>query len=115
MHLNVIWCHPRHSLSEAGWIRWLLGDFGITEHIAPRLDVFEDNSIYVLSSNEHPLSKLPSGFLDGIGRIRRKGLFHLLDETYSGGYEIYTMFDFVLKNYYSTSFESSGIKVMPLC
>jgi hypothetical protein len=114
VRLHVIWCHSPQSLSEASWIRWLLGDFELVEHVAPKLDLFEDNSIYVVSSNELPLSQMPAVFLDGIGRIRGKGLFHISDEWYSGGYEIYSRFDFVLRNYYSKLFVNPGIKVVPL-
>ena len=99
---------------EANWIRWLLQDFEITEHTAPQLDAFNDNSVYVLSSINHKLSRLPCSFLDGLKRIRRKGLFHLSDEWFSGGYENYLHFDFVLRNYYSRAFSSPGIMTVPL-
>ena len=114
MPLNLIWTQPPESLSETDWIRWLLRDFEISEHISPSLDLFKENSIYILSSNRHPLVDLPSQFLEGIGCIRRKGLLHLSDESHSGGYEVYANFDFVLKNYYSAIFKNPGIKILPL-
>jgi hypothetical protein len=114
MHLNLIWLRPPQSLSEAGWIRWLFQDFEIIEHVAPGLDLFKDNSIYILSSNSNPLSRLPRGFVQGIKRIHGKGIFHIGDESYSGGYEAYSNFDFVLRNYHSTLFKHPGIKILPL-
>ena len=114
MHLNLIWLDTPQSLAEADWIRWLFQDFEITEHVAPKLDLFKDKSIYILSSNSHPLARLPSSFLKGIKGVSGKGLFHLSDEWFSGGYEVYAAFDFVLRNYYSRLFDSPGIRTLPL-
>lgn len=112
--LNVIWCHPPSFLWEEDWIRWLLADFQITESYAPDLDVFHDNAIYILSSNFAPLSAARSKMMTGLRSVEGKGLLHLSDEWYSGGYEIYTEFDFVLRNYYSRAFEQAGIMTLPL-
>jgi hypothetical protein len=114
MLLNLVWTQAPESLSETDWIRWLFRNFEVTEHVSSNLDLFKENSIYILSSNRHPLHKLPRGFLEGIGRIRRKGLLHLSDESHAGGYEAYANFNFVLKNYYSAIFKSPGIKILPL-
>ena len=111
MHLNLIWAVTPQSLAEADWIRWLLKDFEIVDHVAPGWDLFQDNSIYILSG---AYSRLPSWFLDGIRRVRGKGLFHLADKSFTGGYEMYTNFDFVLRNYHSTIFNNPGIMTLPL-
>jgi hypothetical protein len=76
--------------------------------------VFKENSLYILSSNQHKLSRLPGRFLEKVRQIRGKGLFHLSDESYSGGYETYSSFDFVLKNHYSALFNNPAIKMLPL-
>ena len=81
------------------------------DHVAPGWDLFLDNSIYILSG---PYSRLPRWFLDGISRVRGKGLFHLADELFTGGYEMYTNFDFVLRNYHSSIFNNPGIMTLPL-
>jgi hypothetical protein len=112
--LNLIWTQAPESLAEADWIRWLFRDLEVAEYVAPRLDMFKNNAIYILSSNEHPLTRLPKQFLAGVERTRGKGLLHLSDESFSGGYEIYSNFDFVLKNHYSTLFDNPAIKVLPL-
>jgi hypothetical protein len=114
MHLNLIWTQPQSSLREAQWIRWLFADFETVEHVAPTLEIFADNSIYVLSSNRHPLSTLPHWFFERLQRVQGKGLFHLSDEWFSGGYQVYSNFDFVLRNYYSSLFITPGIKSLPL-
>jgi hypothetical protein len=114
MHLNLIWLDTPQSLMEADWIRWLFQDFEIAEHVAPKMDLFKDKSIYVLSSNSHLLARVPRSFLKGIEGLSGKGLFHLSDESFSGGYEVYTAFDFVLRNYYSKLFDNAGIKTLPL-
>ena len=59
--------------------------------ITPGWDLFRDNSIYIVSG---PLARLPGGFLEGIRGVQRKGLFHLSDESFVGGYDIYAAFDF---------------------
>jgi hypothetical protein len=114
MHLNVIWTQAQDSLVETTWIRWLLQEFEITEHVAPGLDLFLSDALYIVSGNQHPFSGLPSSFLEGIRGVNGKGLFHISDEWYSGGYEIYRNFDFVLRNYHSTLFRNPGIKSVPL-
>jgi hypothetical protein len=98
-------------LAEDDWIHWLFQDFEVVDHVAPGWDMFEDNSIYILSG---AYSRPPSWFLDGIRRVRGKGLFHLADESFTGGYEMYTNFDFVLRNYHSPIFENPGIITLPL-
>ena len=111
MHLNLIWTLSPRSLAEDDWIHWLFQDFDIVDHVAPRWDLFQDNSIYILSG---PYSRLPRWFLDGLSRVRGKGLFHLADESFAGGYEMYTNFDFVLRNYHSSIFNNPGIMTLPL-
>ena len=111
MHLNLIWAQRPQPLWETDWIRWLFQNFQIVEHVAPRFDLFRNNSVYILSN---PLSQLPSWFLHGIKRVHGKGLFHLADESFTGGYEIYSSFDFVLRNYHSTIFNNDGIRTLPL-
>jgi hypothetical protein len=111
MHLNLIWSLTPQSLAEDDWIHWLFQDFEIVDHVAPGWDLFQENSIYILSG---AYSRLPSYFLNGIRRLRGKGLFHLADESFTGGYEIYTNFDFVLRNYHSAIFENPGIMTLPL-
>ena len=111
MRLNLIWAVKPQLLAETDWIRWLLKDFEIVDHVAPDWDLFQENSIYILSG---AYSRFPSWFLDGIRQVRGKGLFHLADELFTGGYEMYTNFDFVLRNYHSTIFKNPGIMTLPL-
>jgi Exostosin family len=96
---------------EDDWIHWLFQDFDIVDHVAPGCDLFLDNSIYILSG---PYSRLPRRFLDSVSSLRGKGLFHLADESFTGGYEMYRNFDFVLRNYHSSIFNNPGIMTLPL-
>jgi hypothetical protein len=114
MALNLIWTQDPETLVETGWIRWLLGGLDFTEYVAPELDLFKENALYIISSNRHPLSRLPTRFVEGLGSVERKGLFQISDESYSGGYDIYANFDFVLRNYYSSIFKHPGIMLLPL-
>jgi hypothetical protein len=75
VHLNLIWTLTPQSLAEADWIHWLLQDFEIVDHVAPGWDLFENNSIYILSG---AYSRIPSWFQDGIRRVHGKGIFHLV-------------------------------------
>jgi hypothetical protein len=114
MALNLIWTQDPETLTEAGWIRWVLGGLEFTEHVAPGLDLFKENALYIISSNHHPLSRLPTRFVEGLSRVARKGLFQISDESFSGGYEIYANFNFVLRNHFSSIFQYPGIMVLPL-
>ena len=114
MALNLIWTQDPETLSETGWIRWLLGGLDFTEYVAPGLDLFKENALYIISSNRHPLSRLPTRFAEGLASVERKGLFQISDKSYSGGYDIYAKFDFVLRNHYSSIFQHPGIMVLPL-
>src|SRR5215467_13259998 len=111
MPLNLIWGLNPQSLAEADWIHWLFSKFEVEDHITPGWDLFRGNSIYIVSG---PLARLPSRFLEGIKGVQRKGLFHLSDESFVGGYDIYAAFDFVLRNYYSSIFQNAGIRTVPL-
>ena len=114
MCLNLIWAQNPNSLAEKNWIRWLFQDLNVTEHVVPNLDLFKENSIYIIGRKDHPLSWLPNHFLEGLDSVKQKGLFQISDECYSGGYSIYSKFDFVLRNYYSLIFEQPGVMVLPL-
>jgi hypothetical protein len=50
MHLNLIWTLTPRSLAEDDWIHWLFQDFDIVDHVAPRWNLFQDNSIRFLWS-----------------------------------------------------------------
>lgn len=110
--LNVIWCQTEGMEEE--WIRWLLLDWKVVEWRAPNLDCWQEDSLFVLSSNAHPLDRLPEPFLRGLRGLRRKGLFHLSDEWFCGGYESYREFDWVIRNYWASPFRHPGILVVPL-
>jgi hypothetical protein len=114
MKLNVIWCQPQSYLWEEEWIRWLFSDFELKETYAPNLDCFEDGALYILSSNYHPIASCLPRFARELKSVKGKGLFHLSDEWYSGGYELYSEFDFVIRNHNSQIFQNPGIKILPL-
>ena len=84
MTINLVWCQ---RIWETDWIRDLFGSTDFTEHQAPNLDFFADNSVYVLS-RPGPLTQMPRSFIEGLSTIRGKVLFHLSDETFCGGYDI---------------------------
>jgi hypothetical protein len=111
VRLNLIWTLTPQSLAEADWIHWLFQDFEIVDHVAPRWELFENNSIYILSG---AYSQPPNSFMDGIRGVHGRGMFHLSDESFAGNYDIYSKFDFVLRNYYSALFSNPGIKTVPL-
>jgi hypothetical protein len=114
MHLNIIWGQSPHLLTERDWIRWLFRNFATTEYVAPDLDVFINEAIYIISTNHHPFYRISDRVQQGLARTQRKGLFHISDESYSGGYGFYKNFDLVIRNYHSSFFQNRGIKILPL-
>ena len=102
------------KLYELQWIKELLAGLKVKTIVAPRLDVFLDNSIYVLSADHNPLAELPNVFFTCLKTVRSKGLFHISDEFFRGHYEPYESFDFVIRQYASGYFNCPGIITVPL-
>ena len=74
------------------------------EFVSGQLDLYLEWPVF-------PPSEVVFG---GLSRVRGKGLFHLADKSFTGGYEMYTNFDFVLRNYHSSIFNNPGIMTLPL-
>ncbi|QSR86423.1 exostosin family protein [Candidatus Methylacidiphilum infernorum] len=110
--LTIQWC--QQEVFEEDWIRFLFSGWHLVEKRTPSLDRVEENSLLVLSSNVHPLDRLDPGFLRKISSLNGVGLFHLSDEWFCGGYEVYRHFSFVLRNYQAQIFKHPGIRVVPL-
>ena len=111
MQTHLVWC--QEGIWEADWIRDLFGSTDFTEHQAPNLDFFADNSVYVLSPPDL-LTQMSKSFSEGLSTIRGKVLFHLSDETFCGGYEFYRHFDAVIRNYYISLLDHPAIMTVPL-
>lgn len=86
----------------------------VREIVSSDYDTALDNSIFVIACNADLTRKLPSSFIQRIRRINGKGLLHLSDESYGGGYQIYSEFDFVIRNYHSYKFDVAGVMEIPL-
>ncbi len=112
--LNVVWCNPPAYLWEEDWIRSILTGFELAEFHAPQLDCYPDGALFVISSNFHPLRDAHARMRGPLASVKGKGLFHLSDEWYSGGYEFYREFDFALRNHHSSIFRNKGILTLPL-
>jgi hypothetical protein len=114
--LRLVWMSG--NLSEREWLEYLLSDFQI-EHVFPeRFPIpLTDRTIYVVSTNIFPLSKLPE-HLQGLQAPTRPavgvGLVHMSDEWYGQDYAYYSHFDFVLRNHFSKSLQKPGILQFPL-
>src|SRR5579863_2755662 len=114
--LRLVWMCG--NLSEREWLEYLLSDFQI-EHVVPgRFPIpLTDRTIYVVSTNIFPLSKLPDHLQDLQSRTRPAvgvGLVHMSDEWYGQDYGYYSNFDFVLRNHFSKSLQKAGILQFPL-
>ncbi len=110
--LTLLWCQT--GVFEEEWIRFLFSGWNLAERRIPDLDPLEENSLLVLSSNAHPLDRLDRAFLRKVSSLNRIGLFHLSDEWFCGGYEVYRHFRFILRNYHARLFAHPGICVVPL-
>ena len=114
--LRLVWMTG--NLSEREWLEYLLSDFDV-EHVFPeRFPIpLTDRTIYVVSTNILPLSKLPH-HLQNLQAPTRPGtgvgLVHMSDEWYGEDYNYYSNFDFVLRNHFSKSLQKPGILQFPL-
>lgn len=114
--LRLVWMCS--GLAEREWLEYLLSDFQI-EHVVPeRYPIpLSDRTIYVVSTNIIPLSRLPEHLQDLQSPTRPAtgvGLIHLSDEWYGQDYGYYSHFDFVLRNHFSKSLQKPGILQFPL-
>jgi hypothetical protein len=99
---------------ELNWIRELLAETDVTTFISPKMELFLDNSIYVLSANHNPLRQVSAHFCTHLKNVSSKGLIHISDEFFVGPYELYQEFDFVIRQYHSRYFTCRGILTVPL-
>jgi hypothetical protein len=110
---NLVW--TAKDLQEADWIRFLLGPMIRREVFADDFSFVEPDSIYVVATNQSLPQCLPRKFLAQLATVKGKGIVHLADEYYGGGYALYAEFDFVLRTYYSSWFDNHhGILMFPL-
>ena len=114
--LRLVWMYG--SPFEREWLEYLLSDFQLEHVVAERFPIpLTDRTIYVVSTNTLPLSKLPRHLQDLQARTRPAagvGLVHLSDEWYGQDYDYYSNFDFVLRNHFSKSLQKPGILQFPL-
>jgi hypothetical protein len=112
MTLHIFKCLPLFS-EEDEWNRFLLEPLEPQEHLTPDFSQVEDRAVYVVLG-VNGLAHVPEHFLRRLREMRCKGLFHIGDEFFSGGYELYRHFDFVIRPYYASAFSCEGIKAIPL-
>lgn len=110
--INLIWCHT--ALAEERWLRFLLSELRLTEIVSRDFGTVLDNSLYVVSCNGDLSRALPLAFVERLRRSTGKGLIHLSDERFGGGYHAYREFDFVIRNYHSSKFAVPGVMTIPL-
>lgn len=114
--LRLVWMCS--GLAEREWLEYLLSDFQIEQVSPERYPIpLTDRTIYVVSTNNIPLSQLPYYLPDLQAPTRPAtgvGLIHLSDEWYGQDYGYYSSFDFVLRNHFSKSLQRPGIQQFPL-
>lgn len=105
--MRLIW--QRSDIFEREWISEILGPY-IDEHI------FDGQHRVVLDNCILAESYLYTGPPEYFAQFRGRNawLLHLSDETYDGGYEHYSNFKGVFRNYWSSIFDSPGILQLPL-
>jgi Exostosin family len=102
-NVNLVW--TRHGLEEADWLRHLLRPLIQREVLAEQFEFIAPESLYVVSANKNLHRCIPAAFLSALANVRGKGLIHVGDEYFAGGYEVYRAFDFVLRTHHTAWFE----------
>jgi len=103
------------NLVELNWIRELLSDFQLIEHIGHHEPPLLSHALYVFSQDHTRFDVLASrGFFDRLRSMTAVGLLHLSDEFFRGDYRCYSCFDYVIRNYHSRYFEAGGVMSIPL-
>jgi hypothetical protein len=97
--VNLVW--TTQGLGETDWLRYLLDPLIKREVVAERFEFIEPRSIYVVSANRNLRKCLPPEFIAKLANVPGKGLIHLSDEYYAGGYDLYREFDFVLRMHHA--------------
>jgi len=102
--VNLVW--TTRGLEEADWLHYLLGPLIRREVMAEHFEFVKPDSLYVVSANRNLRQCVPAEFIAKLANIRSKGLIHLSDEYYGGGYDLYRAFDFVLRIHHAAWFEN---------
>ncbi len=101
--VNLVWA--KGVPLEANWLRYLLRPLIRRELIATQFEVVEPDSIYVVSGNRNLHVTIPRSFLNAVVGVHGKGLIHVGDEYFAGGYDVYRSFDFVLRTHHACWFK----------
>jgi hypothetical protein len=102
--VNLVW--TSRGLEESNWLRHLLGPLIRREVFAEQFEFVEPDSLYVVSANKNLHRSFPPSFLGALAGVRGKGLIHVGDEYFAGGYDVYRKFDFVLRTHHTAWFET---------
>lgn len=101
--VNLVW--TSRGLEEANWLRHLLGPLVRREVFAERFEFVEPDSLFVISANKNLHRSIPPSFLAALASVRGKGLIHVGDEYFAGGYDVYREFEFVLRTHHTAWFD----------
>jgi hypothetical protein len=111
--VNLVWA--KGVPQEANWLRYLLRPLIRRELVAERFEIIEADSIYVVSGNRNLHVTIPRSFLNAVSSVPGKGLIHVGDEYFAGGYDVYRSFDFVLRTHHACWFKNvSEVLTFPL-
>lgn len=102
--VNLVWASQ--VLEESNWLRHLLGPLIQCEVLAEQFEFVRPDSLFVVSANKNLHRSIPPSFLARLADVRGKGLIHVGDEYFAGGYDVYRKFDFVLRTHHAAWFEN---------
>jgi hypothetical protein len=102
--VNLVW--TSRGLSEANWLRYLLGPLIGREVVAEKFEFVEPDTVYVISENKNLHQSFPASFLMAITNLQGNGLIHVGDEYFAGGYDVYKNFEFVLRTHHTAWFNN---------
>lgn len=110
---NLVW--TTKGLAETSWLRFLIAPVIGQEIVAENFEFLEPGSLYVVSANKNVRQSIPTEFVAALAGVPGKGLIHLSDEYYAGGYGVYREFDLVLRTYHAAWFDKvPEVLVLPL-
>lgn len=110
--ITLAWTSTPEPSQE--WVRFLLAPIVGREHFVGRPHQAAPNTLYVINTDKLPFEQMPASFFDSARNTPAVGLLVPNDEWYSGNYDRYRDFSFVLRFYHAGKFNNSGILTLPL-
>ena len=108
--LTVAW--ESREIFEAGWIEYLLSGINVRHVLLHESNELPPYSLIVAGNLSDP--DIRRVIIHANINLYPIFLYHVSDEAYYGGYDIYSYFNWVFKNYYTDDINIRNVSFMPL-